>query len=165
MEKYTKQDWSEMSTRDQTKSFIDYVNKAYYESYLDESERYERINFWSHMSIVIIGFLVTILIGLTKILPEWNEFQPLEIIIFILPSVSSVIVLYVSQRGYRQKEQIRETARIECKKLVNEARIRFSICKDQSDYLILYNWLNEEVRRLQLQQAESYFGSHENTNK
>lgn len=153
------QKWHEQSTAEQTRSFIDYINEKYYKSYLYESERFERLNFWTHMSIVLLGFSVTIILGIKKI---FGFTDPLisnifDMAILILPSVSSVIMMYISQRGFKKKEEIRENARIECKYLINEARLKYSFCHSEEDYMKLYHWLNVAVKHLQLAQAESYF--------
>jgi hypothetical protein len=72
--------------------------------------------------------------------------------------------LYWTQKGYKKKEEIREIARIESKYLVNIAKIRFSKIKDNQDELEnLYNWLNEQVKQLQLSQANIYFSVHNMT--
>jgi len=63
--------------------------------------------------------------------------------------------------GYKKKEEIREQARIECKFLVNEAKIRFVEVKDDPKAMTeLYVWLNQEVKKLQLSQADTYFSVH-----
>lgn len=160
--------WSNKDTKTLTEEFINHIYEAYYKSYKDESERYERINNRIFMSITIIGFLVTILIGLKEILFDKTETNHLniflKIITFILPSVSSLLLLYWTQKGYKKKEEIREIARIESKYLVNIAKIRFSKIKDNQDELEnLYNWLNEQVKQLQLSQANIYFSVHNMT--
>lgn len=122
------------------------------------------------MCITLLGFLVTLLIGLKSLfqteLESTNLDKVFTVLAFILPSVSSLLLLYWTQRGYKRKEEIREEARIECKFLVNEARIRFSKSKDDPEALeSLYKWINEQVRQLQLRQAKGYFLVHNNRDK
>jgi hypothetical protein len=151
--------WHEKEIAEQTRSFIQYIDDKYYKSYHEESKRYERLNFRAHMLIVILGFSVTILLGIKKIFDLSEPFisNVFDLATLILPSVSSVIMMYISQRGYKKKEEIRENARIECKYLVNDARIKYSVCKNDDDYMQLYIWLNSEIKRLQLAQARNYF--------
>ena len=159
-----KKDWSLNDAETMTKNFIDHIYEHYYRSYLLDSTRYERINNWLFTSVAIIGFLVTILLGIKEILKGQigqTGDTTLTIIAFILPSLSSVLLLYWTQKGYKKKEEIREEARIECKYYVNEARIRFTRAKENPEELEkLYHWLNEKVRRLQQNQAKSYFSVH-----
>ncbi|MCX6306929.1 MAG: hypothetical protein NT040_18335 [Bacteroidetes bacterium] len=154
-------EWHEKTIREQTLGFIQYIEAKYYKDYLRESERYERLNFRAHMLIVVLGFSVTIIFGIKKIF-DFRDLWMLNVFdlaTLILPSVSSVAMLYISQRGYKKKEEIRENARIECKYLLNEARIRFGTCHGDPDYLNLYRWLNIEIKGLQLLQASAYFQS------
>lgn len=157
--------WSSKDTKTLTENFIDHIYDKYYKSYNEESERFEKLNNRLYISITLIGFLVTILLGLKEILKNKtnNHFldTTITIITFILPSISSLLLLYWTQKGYKRKEEIREEARIECKYLVNEARIRFSQIKDDPKKLEeLYIWLNERIKQLQLNQVNSYFSVH-----
>lgn len=162
--------WSTMDTKQQTIKYIDYVEDYYFDSYDSESFYYEKINNLFFISVTIIGFLVTIIIGLKEILNDFINNSMFDttvtIITFILPSVSSLLLIYWNQKGYKRKEEIREEARIECKYIVNEARIRFSKINDNPDeYEELYRWLNEQTRLLQLSQAKNYFSVHNVINK
>lgn len=157
--------WSSKDTKTITEDFINHIYDKYYKSYSTDSTRYEKLNNRLYTSITLIGFLVTILLGLKEILKDEtpNVFvdKTFTIIAFILPSVSSLLLMYWTQKGYKRKEEIREDARIECKYLVNEARIRFSKIKDNPEELEkLYQWLNEQIRQLQLSQAKNYFSVH-----
>ncbi|MBK9151070.1 MAG: hypothetical protein IPM26_08730 [Saprospiraceae bacterium] len=102
--------WSNKDTKTLTEEFINHIYEAYYKSYKDESERYERINNRIFMSITIIGFLVTIPIGLKEILFDKTETNHLniflKIITFILPSVSSLLLLYWTQKGYKKRKRL-----------------------------------------------------------
>ena len=157
----TEKKWPEQSTREQTIKFIEYVDKNYHKDYDKESQKYQFRNFISHMAIIVIGFLVTIIIGLKHmdVFDNPDTIKMMEVVSFILPSVSSVILLYISQRGFKKKEEIRENARNKCKYLVNEARIRFSKCVSQDDFFGLYQWLNKEIEKLQTTQSDDYFGA------
>lgn len=165
MEKEQKAAWSSKDVKSLTEDFINHIYDKYYLSYKKDSEYYEKINNWLFLLITVIGFLVTILLGLKEILKNQIDNTVLDTLLtitaFILPSISSVILLYLNQKGFNKKERIREEARIECKYLVNEAKIRFSKIKDNPDELeCLYKWLNEQTRQLQLSQAKSYFSVH-----
>lgn len=162
--------WSSKDTKSLTEDFINHIYDNYYLSYRKESEYYEKIYNRLFTIISLIGFFVTIILGLKEILKSHIENSYLDttftVIAFILPSVSSVLLLYLTQKGYKQKEEIREIARIECKHLVNEAIIRFSTIKDNpNDLKNLYMWLNEQVKQLQLCQAKNYFSVHNKTDK
>ena len=65
-----------------------------------------------------------------------------------------------SQKGWKEKQEIRELARIKCKHLLNEARLRYTLCNSEKDYSDLYRWLNKEMEKIQLHQATKYFTSH-----
>lgn len=165
-----KETWSKKDTKTLTEEFINHIYDKYYKSYNRESDRYEKINNRLFTSITIIGFLVTILLGLKEILLTENNYpfldQLLTVLAFILPSISSLLLLYWTQKGYRRKEELRESARIECKYIVDEARIRFSRIKDNPDELEkLYKSLNEQIKQLQLDQAANYFAVHNNMHK
>lgn len=91
-----------------TKNFIDHIYEHYYKSYLLDSTRYERINNWLFTSVAIIGFLVTILLGIKEILKGQigqTGDTTLTIIAFILPSLSSVLLLYWTQKGYKKRKR------------------------------------------------------------
>lgn len=157
--------WSSKDTKTLTEDFINHIYDKYYKSYNVDSDRYEKINNWLFLSITLIGFLVTILLGLKEIFKTqitnsiWDTI--FTIIAFILPSISSLLLLYWTQKGYKQKQEIREDARIECKYIVNEARIKFSKIKEDPEELEnLYKWLNEQIKQLQLSQAKNYFSIH-----
>lgn len=163
-------EWASKDPKSLTEEFIDHIYEDYYKSYLYESERYERLNNRFFLSITALGFLVTLLIGLKGIFQKELEHTSLDkvftVLAFILPSVSSLLLLYWTQKGYKRKEEIREEARIECKFMVNEARIRFSKSKDDPEaYESLYKWINDQVRQLQLSQAKGYFLVHNNRDK
>ncbi|TRX37817.1 hypothetical protein FNW52_02660 [Flavobacterium sp. ZT3R18] len=162
--KNNKIEWSEKDAKSLTENFINHIDEKYYESYKSDSEYYEKINNRLFAIITIIGFLVTITIGLKGILKiEDKDALIFTIISFILPSVSSVILLYMNNKGFKRKEELREDARIQCKYLVNEAKIRFSTAKENVEFENIYKWLNEEVKKLQLSQANDYFVVHNNT--
>jgi uncharacterized membrane protein len=159
--------WSTKDAKSLTEDFIDHVYYNYYESYKSESEYYEKLNNRLFAIVTSIGFLVTIIIGLKEIL--LNRFDKVgdtffTITAFVLPSISSIILLYMNQKGYKRKEELREDARIQCKFLVNEAKIRFSAAKDNVEFENIYKWLNEETKQLQLNQTNGYFVVHNNTN-
>lgn len=151
--------WASRDARMLTEDFINHIYKRYYKSYSRESGYYEKINNRLFTLVTIIGFLVTVLLGLKEILKPENE-EPFTIAAFILPSISSVLLLYMAQKGFKQKEQLREDARIRSKYLVNEAKLRFSVAKSDPDFESIYRWLNEEVRALQVSQAGQYFNVH-----
>lgn len=151
--------WSSKDIKTLTEDFINHIYDKYYKSYIYDSNRYEKLNNLLFGSIILIGFLVTILLGLEEIL-QINT-KVFTIIAFILPSLSSLLLLYWTQKGFKRKEELREDARIECKFIINEARIRFSKIKDDPDELEnLYKWLNEQIRLLQLSQSKGYFSVH-----
>lgn len=75
-----------------------------------------------------------------------------------------VFVDLCHSKGYKRKEELRENARIQSKFLVDSARIKFAMAKTDADYLDIYQWLNEEIRKLQLNQATEYFTVHNNRN-
>lgn len=117
------------------------------------------------MSITVIGFLVTILLGLKELLIEIGQSEYMEriftIVTFILPSLSSFLLVYWSQKGYKKKEETREEARIQCKFIVNEAKIRFAaINNNPQEYERLYNWLNEQIHDIQIGQVKNYYSVH-----
>lgn len=158
--------WSTKDAKSLTEDFIDHIYYKYYESYKNESDYYEKLNNRLFAIVTSIGFLVTIIIGLKEILLANKidiEGVFFTIIAFILPSISSIILLYMNQKGYKRKEELREDARIQCKFLVNEAKIRFSTAKDSREFESIYKWLNEEIKQLQINQANEYFVVH-NTN-
>ena len=161
------ENWETLSVKEQTSNYINHVYDKYYNSYLQDSERLERINNRLHLLIVVIGFIDTIILGLQeKILqPCPNLKLSLEIITLSLPSLASVLLLYVTQRGFKKKEELRENARIICKYLVNKAKIDFASCKSDEEYKAIYNWLNDEVQKMQLNQANEYFVSQGDMNK
>lgn len=163
----TNKKWSELPIKAQTASYIDHVNEKYYRSYLSDSERFERINNRYHLLIVLIGFLTTILLALKSRLafldPHFNLI--VDIVTLCLPSISATMLLYVTQKGFKNKEALRENARIACKHLVNKARIDFASCQTDDDYKKVYYWLNDEIRNLQLSQANGHFVSQEGMNK
>lgn len=157
--------WSSKDTKALTEDFINHIYEKYYKSYKYDSDRYEKINNLLFTSVILIGFLVTILLGLKEILrsqlPNSTLDKTFTIIAFVLPSASSVILLFWTQKGYKRKEEIREEARIECKYIVNEARFRFSKIKDNPEELEnLFRWLNKQIRQLQLSQTKNYFSVH-----
>ncbi|MBL7903979.1 MAG: hypothetical protein JNL22_03055 [Bacteroidales bacterium] len=161
--------WSTKDTKSLTEDFINHIYDKYYISYKKDSEYYEKINNRIFAIITLIGFLVTILFGIKEIFKNQINIYlnvTFTIVTFILPSISSLLLIYLTQKGYKQKEKSREEARIECKYLVNEARIRFSKNKDNPDELEkLYKWLNEQTRQLQLSQAKNYFAFHNKMDK
>ncbi len=156
--------WKDKDIKSLTADFINHTYYNYYKNYKQDSERYEKINNRLFATVTIIGFSITILLGLKEILkPEIEEatITVINVLAFILPSISSVILLLMTQKGYKRKEEIREEARIECKYLVNEARMRFSTVKDNPEELKkLYQWINEQTKRLQLDQAKTFFLVH-----
>jgi multidrug efflux pump subunit AcrB len=147
-----------------TLKFINHVYDNYYKSYLKDSEKYEKINNRLVMAITILGFLVSIIIGLNKILEKNfpDSKDTFTIISFVLPSLSSILLMYLTQKGFKRKEELRENARIESKYLINEAKIRFAMAKDDEEYRQIYVWLNEKINKLQQNQAKEYFVVHNN---
>lgn len=155
--------WAKQGVKDQTMDFIDHIYVSYYKSYEKESDFFENIGNWLYMGITVIGFLVTILIGLQKILVGY--ITPLgEVIIticvFILPSLSSVLLLYMNQKGFKKKLELREKARIYSKYLINNAKIQFAAAVSDEDYKKIYLWLNDEIKKLQESQVEGYIEVH-----
>jgi uncharacterized membrane protein len=159
----SKLDWSKKDIKSLTESFINHIYNKYYESYKSESESYEKINNRLYLIVTLIGFLVTIIIGLKEILNKQINGTLFTVIAFILPSISSVILLYITQKGFKRKEELREEARIQCKYLVNEAKVRFSISTESSEFESIYRWLNEEIKKLQIEQSNNYFTVHNKT--
>jgi len=163
----TSKKWNELSIKDQTSNYIDHVYKEYYGSYLLDSERFERINNRYHLLIVLTGFLTTILLALKDkiefIYPNLN--LGIVVCTLCLPSIGSVLLIYVTQRGFKKKEELRENARIRCKYVVNKAKIDFTSCKTDEEYKTVYNMLNEECQKLQMDQANGYFVSQDSMNK
>jgi hypothetical protein len=155
--------WAEKEPKSLTEDFINHVYDKYYESYKKDSEYYERINDRLFTIITIIGFLVTIIIGLKEIL-QLKDNKIFTIVAFILPSISSIILLYITQKGFKRKEELREGARIQCKYLVNEAKIKFAASRESADFENIYRWLNEQIQHLQISQAQDYFLVHNNLN-
>lgn len=151
--------WSNKDTKSLTEDFINHIYSKYYKSYNEGSNLYQKINNSLYIIITIIGFSVTLLIGLKEIIPEKIDETLINVVIFILPSISSVLLVIINQKGFRQLETLREDARIKCKYLVNEAKIKFSTAQSDSDYELIYKWLNEEVRILQLNQANEYYSA------
>lgn len=151
--------WYNLSTKEQTISFIDKIENNYYQSYKAESEKYEKNNNCYYTWIVLLGFLTSVLLGTKSMLnisnPTYLTF--LDLVIFLLPTISSTLLMIVTQRGYKQKEIIRENARIISKSLVYEARIRLSLCKEDKEFADLYLWLNKQIEQIQLNQASGYF--------
>lgn len=159
---YSKTDWANQDPKTMTLKFINHVYDNYYKSYLKDSEKYEKINNRLVMAITILGFLVSVIIGLNKILVEKysNLKDTFTIISFVLPSISSILLMYLSQKGFKRKEELRESARIGSKYFINEAKIRFSIAKDDDEYRQIYIWLNAKINEIQLKQANGYFAVH-----
>ncbi|WP_175621869.1 hypothetical protein [Chryseobacterium schmidteae] len=165
MESKNNHKWSSENPKSSTESFINHINDKYYTSYSDESDKYEKINNRFFIWITVTGFLTTILIGIKEMVPMCYSFvMVIKILTFILPLVSSFLLIYLNQKGYKKKEELREQARIECKYLINEAKLRFSHAKNDTDYEAIYRWLNQEIRQLQLNQANGYLTAHNNTN-
>ncbi|KXH78462.1 hypothetical protein [Chryseobacterium kwangjuense] len=155
--------WPTQSVKDQTIAFINHVYKYCYKSYKNESEKYEKKYDCLYFVITAIGFAVTILIGLQKILeahigPLGDLFITCSI--FILPSVSSVLLLLMNQKGFKKKLELREEARIYSKYLINEAKIRFGASTSDEEYQEIYKWLNTEIKKLQESQAKGYMAVH-----
>jgi high-affinity K+ transport system ATPase subunit B len=165
----SKEKWSELSPKVLTENFINHIYKDYYKDYLRESRRYERINNWLFALIALIGLLTTILLSFQEIykeaLSEYTVVQSLlRGLLFILPAFSSFLAIYAGQKGLKKKEELREEARIRAKHLVNTAKIRFSTAnEDVNEYVNIHNWLNHEMKMLQLQQAQGYFAAHNNS--
>ncbi|WP_343658871.1 hypothetical protein [Chryseobacterium sp.] len=161
MESKNSHDWSSENPQSATKSFIDYIDKEYYNSYLDESEKYEKVNNHFFIWITATGFLTTILLGVKEMVSiAFDLAIVFKVLTFILPLVSSFLLIYSSQKGYKKKEELREQARIECKYLINEAKLKFSHAKSDTDYETIYRWLNQEIRQIQLNQADGYLTAH-----
>ena len=155
--------WNELTVKDQTISYINHIEEKYYRSYLKESEDFERINNIFHLLIIVSGFLTTIILALKGKFEFINHNLNLvtEIITLSLPSIGAVMLLFVNQRGYKRKEELRENARIKCKYLLNKAKIDFTQCQTDEDYKNLYYWLNDEIKKLQLYQSSGYFNAQE----
>lgn len=137
------------SIKELTKSLIDSLYYTHYKRYLRESQRYGWIINTSSLTIIIFGFLTTLFLGLREMLTLSPGCQKtMYILAFILPSVSSVILIFVNQNDYRRKEELRENARVYVNHLINEAKARFSGAKDDKDYLDIYQWLNEEINKI-----------------
>lgn len=158
--------WSSNDIKTLTESYIDHVYNKYYKSYLHESEYYEKWNNVLFFAITSIGFMVTISLGLYELFSKYDLFQEYSVILkvfaLVFPTVSSFLVVYSQKKGLKKKEDIRENARIECKHLVNEARMKFVKHQNNDEKLEkLYLWLNNEVKKLQSSQASEYFGIRE----
>lgn len=155
--------WSAEDIKSLTESYINHIYNSYYKSYKNESGAYEKKNNRYFLAVTTLGFLATILVGLKEILKPFiidSVVQGFTIAIFIIPSVSSILLLYMNQKGFKEKEVLREGARIYSKFLVNEAKIRFVQAQTDKDYENIYRWLNEEIKVLQQTQAKSYFSIH-----
>lgn len=157
-----KNTWQLKDARLLTEAFINHIEDKYYKSYRDESFRYEKLNNRIFLWVAVIGLLTTLFIGLQGFFPCIESW--LKVTTFILPLISSFLLIYATQKGYKRKEELRENARIQSKFLVDSARIKFAMAKTDADYLDIYQWLNEEVRKLQLNQATEYFTVHNNRN-
>lgn len=158
--------WQDKDSKEMTQAFINHLYNMYYNRYKKDAEYYERINNFLFGLITTIGFLITIIVGIQEVLKDELAGVPtkmLTIATFILPSLSSMILMYMSQKGFKKKEEIREEARIESKFLLNEAKIRFAKYKDNCDEMEnLYNWLNQHMRELQIKHSKSFFTVHNN---
>ena len=150
--------WSSNNPKELTQSYINHIYTFYQKEYDKESVKFERKNNLIFLLVALIGLLITLLVGLQNFFPKIQ--QELKIVTFILPLTSSFLLLYSNQKGYRRKEELREYARIYSKYLVDNARIEFAAAKTDSDFLKLYLWLSEEIKRLQLNQAAEYFTIH-----
>ena len=106
--------------------------------------------------------MIILCVGLQEFFPSIGKW--LKIATFILPLISSFLLLYSNQKGYKRKEELRENARIQSKFLVDDARIKFTMAKTDADYLEIYQSLSEEIRKLQLSQATEYFTVHNKRN-
>lgn len=90
MESKINHNWSSENPKSSTESFINHINDKYYNSYSDESDKYEKINNRFFIWITVTGFLTTILIGIKEMVPMWYSFvMVIKILTFILPLVSS----------------------------------------------------------------------------
>jgi hypothetical protein len=162
-------EWDTQDIKSATKGFIDHVYDSYYEEYKNDSERFEKVNNALFLAITILNFSVTVLIGIKEILPPDCVNANVELLFtmstFLIPSVSSFLLLYYTQKGFKKKEEIRELARIQAKFLVNEAKTRFATAKTDADFETLYKWLNGEIRQLQEKQAGNYFMVHNHYEK
>ncbi|MFZ4931545.1 hypothetical protein [Chryseobacterium sp. Mn2064] len=160
--------WFTQGVKDQTVTFINHVYDKYYKSYDRESDRFGKIHNCLYVLITVMGFLTTILIGLQKILEEYICAEVklmMTVCIFLLPSISSVLLLYMNQKGFKRKFELREEARIHSKYLINEAKLRFSVAVQDKEYEDVYRWLNSEIKNLQESQAQSYIKAHNITEK
>lgn len=150
--------WSSNNPKELTEYYINHIYTFYQKEYNKESLKFERKNNFIFLSVALISLLITLLVGLQDYFPKIQ--LELKIVTFILPLISSFLLLYTNQKGYKRKEELREYARIYSKYLVDSARIEFAVAKTDSDFLKLYLWLNEEIKRLQLNQATEYFTIH-----
>lgn len=154
--------WQTKAPKQLTEDFINHIYTHYHNEYDKESVRYEKKNNRIFLWVAVIGLLTTLFIGLQGFFPSIEIW--LKVTTFILPLISSFLLIYATQKGYKRKEELRENARIQSKFLVDSARIKFTMAKTDADYLDIYQWLNEEVRKLQLNQATEYFTVHNNRN-
>lgn len=154
--------WQTKAPKQLTEDFINHIYTHYHNEYDKESVRYEKKNNRIFLWVAVIGLLTTLFIGLQGFFPSIEIW--LKVTTFILPLISSFLLIYATQKGYKRKEELRENARIQSKFLVDSARIKFAMAKTDADYLDIYQWLNEEVRKLQLNQATEYFTVHNNRN-
>ena len=154
--------WQTKDPKQLTEDYINHIYKYYQKEYDKESGKYEKWNNLIFVSIAVIGLLITALVGLQEFFPCLKK--GFKIATFILPLVSSFLLLYSNQKGYKRKEELRENARIYSKYLVDNARIKYTLAKTDSDFLEIYQWLSEEVQRLQLNQATEYFTVHNRKN-
>lgn len=158
-----KDEWVAQDIKSLTSDFINYVDDFYYKQYKSESEYFEKINNRLFLTITILGFLVILLIGIKGILAGYIS-NATEIIFtvlsFIIPSISSIILLYLNQKGFKEKEIIREEGRIQSKFLINEAKARFAVANNDKDFENIYQWLNNKIKTLQENQSKVYFTSH-----
>lgn len=152
--------WSSKEPKQLTEDFINHIYTNYHNEYDKESVRYEKKNNCIFLSVAVIGLLITLCVGLQGFFPCIESW--LKVATFILPLISSFLLIYSTQKGYKRKEELRENARIQSKFLVDNARIKFAMAKTDADYLKIYEWLSEEVRKLQLNQATEYFTVHNN---
>ena len=158
--------WQDKDSKEMTRAFINHLYLNYYNRYKKDADYYERINNILFGLITTIGFITTITVGIQEVFKEQLAGTPnklLTIATFILPSLSSMILMYMSQKGFKKKEEIREEARIESKFLLNEAKIRFAKHKDNCEEMEqLYHWLNERMKELQIKHSKTFFTVHNN---
>ncbi len=157
-----KDSWSSKDPKGLTEDFINHIYTHYHNEYDKESAQYEKKNNWTFLIIAIIGLLITLCVGFQEFFPSIGKW--LKITTFILPLISSFLLLYSNQKGYKRKEELRENARIQSKFLVDDARIKFTMAKTDADYLEIYQSLSEEIRKLQLSQSTEYFTVHNKRN-